>query len=111
AHQVLEATQGHAGVRFFGINQRGSYVAEQLATALGSLLGKEVYASTIDVDYGQGQARFAEEAVPDLSAHPVVLVDDVIFSGLTMLSALNLVMQSGLPPVLLTAALVDRGHR
>ncbi len=41
----------------------------------------------------------------------VVLVDDVIFTGRTVRSALNALMEYGRPKTISLAVLIDRGHR
>jgi len=41
----------------------------------------------------------------------VVLVDDVIFTGRTVKSALSIIFRSGRPQSVRLAVLVDRGHR
>lgn len=111
AHQILEATHGKEQMLVFGINHRGLFVAEQLAAAIGSLTGTEIDVYGISVEYSTQKAQFDEEQLPDWSTLPVVLVDDVIFSGITMYRALELFTTQGIPEQLMTAALVDRGHR
>lgn len=41
----------------------------------------------------------------------IVLVDDVLFTGRTVRSALNAVMEAGRPKFIELAVLIDRGHR
>jgi len=111
AHQVLERNAANQEFAFFGINQRGQYVAELLATALSSLIDKPLSVYEIEVNYQSKEARFVDQDVPLLDHLNVLLVDDVIFSGTTMLAALNLLLSHGEPEQLMTAALIDRGHR
>ena len=46
-----------------------------------------------------------------LNGKNVVLVDDVIFTGRTVRSALNALMEYGRPKTISLAVLIDRGHR
>ena len=48
---------------------------------------------------------------PSLKDREVVLVDDVIFTGRTVKSALSIIFRSGRPQSVRLAVLVDRGHR
>ena len=53
----------------------------------------------------KGQTRF------DADGKTVILVDDVLFTGRTVRSALNAIMELGRPRYIELAVLVDRGHR
>ena len=46
-----------------------------------------------------------------LKDRPVVLVDDVIYTGRTVKSALSIIFKAGRPKSVRLAVLVDRGHR
>jgi len=48
---------------------------------------------------------------PSLKDREVVLVDDVIYTGRTVKSALSIIFRSGRPQSVRLAVLVDRGHR
>ena len=48
--------------------------------------------------------------VHELSNKPVVVVDDVLYSGSTLLNVVAILLQAG-PKTLRTAVLIDRGHR
>lgn len=113
AHQVIEATAGDNHIILFGINQRGQFVAEQLASAIGSLLAQDILTYDIRIDYKTNVVHFDEQQLlpEDLANHYVVVVDDVIFSGITMFKAINYLIASFSFKSLMTAALVDRGHR
>jgi pyrimidine operon attenuation protein/uracil phosphoribosyltransferase len=47
----------------------------------------------------------------DINARTVVLVDDVLFTGRTIRSALDALVDFGRPTAIQLAVLVDRGHR
>ena len=53
-----------------------------------------------------------ERNIPfSLNGKNVVLVDDVIYTGRTVRSALNALMEYGRPKTISLAVLIDRGHR
>jgi pyrimidine operon attenuation protein / uracil phosphoribosyltransferase len=47
----------------------------------------------------------------NLKDREVILVDDVIFTGRTVKSALSIIFRSGRPQSVRLAVLIDRGHR
>jgi pyrimidine operon attenuation protein/uracil phosphoribosyltransferase len=62
---------------------------------------------------GAGHRSPAPTTVPDrgIDGAAVVLVDDVLFSGRTVRSALDALTALGRPQAVRLAVLVDRGHR
>ncbi|QID16893.1 bifunctional pyr operon transcriptional regulator/uracil phosphoribosyltransferase PyrR [Nitrogeniibacter mangrovi] len=98
-----------------GIHTGGAWLAERLHEALGirQPLG------TIDVafyrdDYGERalQPQLRRSAIPfDMEGAPVILVDDVLFTGRTTRAALNELFDYGRPARVDLAVLVDRGER
>lgn len=57
-------------------------------------------------------ARIEPTEIPfDLESSTVILVDDVLFTGRTIRSALDALMDLGRPDRVQLAVLVDRGHR
>jgi pyrimidine operon attenuation protein/uracil phosphoribosyltransferase len=47
----------------------------------------------------------------NLRDRTIILVDDVIYTGRTVKSALTIIFRSGRPQSVRLAALIDRGHR
>lgn len=107
AYQIAEENRDEADILIVGIKERGFEVARLLAGYLSSLTDRKVslYQYTVDSgmeeDFENGDAEFRY----------MVLVDDVIFSGQTMFTALESMMRKVEPTIVRTAALVDRGHR
>lgn len=113
AHQVIEATAANTKIVLFGINQRGQFIAEQLASAISSLVSEEILTFDLFVDYKTNEIRFDEvnQLPANLAEQNVLVVDDVIFSGITMFKAINYLIERYSFKALMTAALIDRGHR
>jgi pyrimidine operon attenuation protein / uracil phosphoribosyltransferase len=90
-------------------------VAERIA----SVEGVEVPTGALDVtmyrdDLRLRPARTLEHTeIPDCGVdnRTVVLIDDVLFSGRTIRSALDALNDLGRPRVVQLAVLIDRGHR
>lgn len=98
-----------------GIHTGGAWLAQRLHSALG--IGPPL--GTIDVafhrdDHGSGslhtQKRRSE--IPfNMEATPVILVDDVLYTGRTTRAALNELFDYGRPASVELAVMLDRGER
>jgi pyrimidine operon attenuation protein/uracil phosphoribosyltransferase len=100
AYQIAEDNRDEQPITIVGLKKRGYAVARQLSEQLKSLSNNEVTLVKPDqLNSNEVKNEF------------VVLVDDVIFSGTTMLEAIQTVFQNISPNTLRIAVLVDRGHR
>jgi pyrimidine operon attenuation protein / uracil phosphoribosyltransferase len=98
-----------------GIHTGGVWLAERLHDALGLAIP----CGTLDVsfyrdDYEQiGLHRDVKRSdIPfEVEGRPLVLVDDVLFTGRTIRAAMNELFDYGRPKSIRLAALVDRGGR
>lgn len=119
AHEVLERAKGSHDLVLLGIPRRGVPLAARLAARISEIEGVPVPAGALDVtmyrdDLRLRPARALERTdIPDggVDGRLVVLVDDVLFSGRTIRSALTALDDIGRPRAVQLAALVDRGHR
>ncbi len=118
AHEILERNHGSAGVVLVGLQRGGVWLAERLAAAIARIEPVEVPCGALDValyrdDIGMRPImRQNPTMIPfDLTGRDVVLVDDVLFTGRTVRSALNAVSDFGRPRTVQLAVIVDRGHR
>src|SRR3954466_14751888 len=98
-----------------GIHTGGVWLAERLHDALGL----ETALGTLDVsfyrdDYDKiGLHRDVKRSdVPfEVEGRPLVLVDDVLYTGRTIRAAMNELFDYGRPASIRLAALIDRGGR
>lgn len=118
AHEVLEANRGAGNLAIVGIVTRGALLAEQLAALIKQIEGAEVPVGTLDISFYRDDLamRLNPEVhrsdIPfDVESRDVVLVDDVLFTGRTIRSAMDALMDYGRPCSVQLAVLVDRGHR
>jgi len=119
AHEVLERNRGTTGLVLLGIPTRGVPLARRIAERIAEVEGHRVPVGSLDVtmyrdDLRLRPARTLEhtEVPPDgVEDKVVVLVDDVLFSGRTIRSALDALHDLGRPRAVRLAVLVDRGHR
>ncbi len=118
AHELLEANRGGQDLVLMGIQTRGVPLAHRLAAHIHDIEGVDVPVGALDVtlyrdDIGRGEVRpLSETRFPaDVDDKVVVLVDDVLFTGRTIRSALDAVLSVGRPSAIQLVVLVDRGHR
>jgi pyrimidine operon attenuation protein/uracil phosphoribosyltransferase len=118
AHEILEANKGAANLAFVGIVTRGAALAETLAAKVREIEGAEVPVGTLDISFYRDDLaiRLSPEVhrtdIPfDVEGRDVILIDDVLFTGRTIRSAMDAIMDYGRPCSIQLAVLVDRGHR
>ena len=98
-----------------GIHSGGVWVARRLRDLLD--LANEI--GLIDVsfyrdDYGERglHARVKPSSIPfDVEGRPLILVDDVLYTGRTTRAAINELFDYGRPASIQLAVLADRGRR
>lgn len=117
-HQVLELSHGAQGLVLLGIPTRGVPLAHRLARSIAEAEGLEVPVGVLDItmyrdDLRRHPTRAAGRSqIPaPLEGRTVLLVDDVLFSGRTVLAALDALKDIGRPGRVMLATLVGRGHR
>jgi pyrimidine operon attenuation protein/uracil phosphoribosyltransferase len=112
AWQLLEDNPEEKEIILVGILTSGNLVAEMLADSLRSISGLNVRSATLRIDKHSQVAGAAELSLPagELEGKVVVLVDDVLNSGKTLLYAIRPFLSIDLSK-LRTVVLVDRNHR
>ncbi|MEP0821232.1 MAG: bifunctional pyr operon transcriptional regulator/uracil phosphoribosyltransferase PyrR [Ignavibacterium sp.] len=119
AHEVLERNKGIENVALVGIRTRGEHLANRLRDVLVGIEGKRVPVGYLDITLYRDDLRGrldqpelkSTEILFDIAGRTIVLVDDVLFTGRTVRSALNALMDLGRPASIQLLVLVDRGHR
>jgi pyrimidine operon attenuation protein/uracil phosphoribosyltransferase len=119
AHEILERHHGAADLVLIGIRTRGEFVAHRLRDKIEQIEGAALPLGVLDVTLYRDDVRQhlrqpevrATEIPFDISGRTVVLIDDVLFTGRTIRSALDALIDLGRPRAIELAVLVDRGHR
>ncbi|HLB62539.1 MAG TPA: bifunctional pyr operon transcriptional regulator/uracil phosphoribosyltransferase PyrR [Actinomycetota bacterium] len=119
AHEILERNKGAGEIALVGIAARGDDLARRLAEEIARIEGVKVPVGVLDITFYRDDIGLRAEAPEvketrigfDVSERTVVLVDDVLFTGRTIRSAMDALMDMGRPSVIQLAVLVDRGHR
>lgn len=116
AHEIIERNKGLDKTVLVGIHTRGVPLAQRLGRELAAIEGRDVPVYDFDISAYRDDDRKNPIAVSDAGkfnadGQTVILVDDVLFTGRTVRSALNAIMELGRPQFIELAVLVDRGHR
>ena len=125
AHEIIEGNPDLERVALVGIQTRGVPLAQRLRRLIHEFSGEEVSSGSLDITFYRDdvQVRGGE---PPRQAQPVVrstrldfalegmtcvLVDDVLYTGRTIRSAIEALFHYGRPARVQLACLADRGHR
>ena len=119
SHEIIERNKGIDNVVLIGIKTRGIPVAERIASKIEAIESQKIHTGQMDITlYRDDLSKKQIEPVVngtkidfDITDKIVVLVDDVLYTGRTVRSALNALMDVGRPKAIQLAVLVDRGHR
>lgn len=118
AHEILEGNSGAEGLGLVGVMSHGDILAESLAAEIRRIEGVDVPVGRLDISFYRDDVatRLAPEVhttdIPfSVDGRTVVLVDDVLFTGRTIRSAMDAIMDYGRPAAIRLAVMIDRGHR
>ena len=121
SYEIIEQYKSVEDLVLIGIKTRGVHIAKRLQKKIESIENKSVLLGEIDITLYRDDRHESDPTVDpiingtnipfSLNGKNVVLVDDVIFTGRTVRSALNALMEYGRPKKISLAVLIDRGHR
>ncbi len=118
AHEVIERNKGAENLAIVGIVRRGANIANEIADEIEKIEGIRPPVGKLDISFYRDDVtrRVAPvihktEINFDVDGKDIILVDDVLFSGRTVRSALDALMDFGRPATIQLAVMVDRGHR
>jgi pyrimidine operon attenuation protein / uracil phosphoribosyltransferase len=118
AHEIVEKHPDLERLVLVGIYTRGVTLAERLRGLIAEFAGQDVPTGALDISFHRDDMR--EHPQPVVKAtrldfpidhRSVVLVDDVLYTGRTIRSAIEALFSYGRPDRVQLAVLVDRGHR
>ena len=118
AHEMLERNGGPEGLALVGLKSRGARLAERIAAVLEGIDGTRIDVGGLDPRLYRDDLEVAgtkpvqpTEIDFNVEGRPVVLVDDVLYTGRTIRAAMDALIDFGRPASIQLAVLVDRGHR
>jgi len=117
-HEILEHNKGGEKLALVGIRTGGDHLAKLLQTRINEIEGLEVPLGAVDITMyrddlaSRGNLPIGKTDIPfHLDGKQVILVDDVLYTGRTIRSAMDALMDFGRPSTIQLAVLIDRGHR
>lgn len=120
AHEIIERNKGTQNLVLIGIKRRGLPLAEMIAGNIEMIEGVKVPILELDISYYRDDLsqKYPEPNLNvkpridyDLNHKTVVLVDDVIYTGRTVRSAMDAILDIARPDYIQLAVVIDRGHR
>lgn len=118
SHEIIERNKGSENIIFIGIQKRGVPLAKRIKENIESLFNSEIKLGKLDISFYRDDVN--EKIKPDvditdmlfeIKGKDIILVDDVLFTGRTIRSALDAIMDFGRPKSIQLVVLIDRGHR
>ena len=125
AHEIVEKNppgvggSDSAGLAIVGIHRRGAILAERVHALVSELVEPAVPLGSVDISFYRDDlsirpaAPIVQNTELDfpIDGRTIVIVDDVLYTGRTVRSAIDAVIDYGRPGRIQLAVLVDRGHR
>jgi pyrimidine operon attenuation protein / uracil phosphoribosyltransferase len=119
AYEVIERHGQSRDLALIGIQRRGVELAKRLKAILEDRLGGTIPLGSLDINlyrddwtHMDNQPVIHKTQIPfDVQGREIILVDDVLFTGRTIRSALEAILDYGRPQRVELLVLVDRGHR
>lgn len=115
AHQIVEPNDAQEGLVILGVRRGGEALARRIAAEIERIAGRAPALGFLNINLYRDDRvthELPESQIPvELSGRTVVIVDDVLYTGRTIRSALDAVTDFGRPAAIRLCVLVDRGLR
>ena len=120
AHEILEKNKGTDNLILAGVKRIGLPLAKKIGENIFNIEGVKVPIVELDISFYRDDLskKFNDpnlnkrpEIKEDLNGKTVVIVDDVIFTGRTVRSAMDAILDIARPDYIQLAVVIDRGHR
>jgi pyrimidine operon attenuation protein/uracil phosphoribosyltransferase len=119
AFEIVEKDRDLGSLAIVGIRTGGEFIGRRLQKEIEKIEGVDIAYGVIDITLyrddllsAQSQPTLRGTDLPfRIAGSRIVLVDDVLFTGRTIRSALDAIIDFGRPRTVELAVLVDRGYR
>lgn len=119
AQNFIASFHSLESVAIIGMQTRGVQIGKRIQKEIKQITGEETDFGILDVTFYRDDFRTklkipqvqVTEIPFDLYERDIILVDDVLFTGRTVRSALNALMDYGRPRTIKFCCMVDRGRR
>ena len=117
AHEIIEGNRD-MGFVLVGIYTRGVYLAQRISRNIAKHEDYRIPVGKLDpILYRDDQkpqilsSMKSNQLDCDINEKTIILVDDVLYTGRTVQSALGVLLKKGYPKTVRLCTLIDRGHR
>ncbi|HSP88276.1 MAG TPA: bifunctional pyr operon transcriptional regulator/uracil phosphoribosyltransferase PyrR [Ignavibacteriaceae bacterium] len=119
SHEILEKNKGSKTLVLLGMRTRGEYLSKRILNKIKEIENIGIPFGVLDVTLYRDDFRTrlkqpqvsVSDITFDLNEKDIILVDDVLYTGRTVRSAMNAIMDMGRPSTIQLVVLIDRGHR
>lgn len=119
SHEIIERNKGVKDVVLIGIKTRGIYLARRIGNEINKFENTSINIGELDISFYRDDLEkiHSQPTVNgskiefDIKDKIVILVDDVIYTGRSVRSALDAIMDIDRPRAIQLAILIDRGHK
>lgn len=119
AHEILEKNKGSKNLILMGMRTRGEFLARRIKDKIKKIDNENLPLGVLDVTLYRDDFRMrlkqpevsVSDITFDINEKDIILIDDVLFTGRTVRSAMNAIMDLGRPSSIQLCILIDRGHR
>ena len=117
--QIIEKVIDYDNTYIVGIRRRGEYIANRIIDSISRNNKKPLKSGVLDITVDRDDlseiANMPEVKSSnigfDVNGKTIILVDDVLFTGRTVRSAIDALLDYGRPSKIMLAVIVDRGHK
>jgi len=115
-YQLIESHNNFANTVLIGVQPRGTYLNNRILERLALIVPNNIASGNVDISfYRDDLMRRDEPIIPEImdidlsvEAKKVVLIDDVVFTGRSIRSAINAILTFGRPESIELLTLVNR---
>ncbi len=115
-YQLIESHNNFANTVLIGVQPRGTYLNNRILERLALIVPNNIASGNVDISfYRDDLMRRDEPIIPEImdidlsvEAKKVVLIDDVVFTGRSIRSAIDAILAFGRPESIELLTLVNR---
>lgn len=119
AHEILEKNKGAENIALVGIQTRGEFIANRIKQKIKEIEGVDVPTGILNITLYRDDVRVrlkqpevkATNILFDINDKDIILIDDVLYTGRTVRSAMDALTDLGRYSSIQLLVLIDRGHR
>lgn len=117
SYEIIEKNKGSQNIVLVGIKTRGEFLAKRIANKISEIEGTMPPSFAIDISTFRDDVprdkrlKLVPKEEISVDGLVVIIVDDVLYTGRTVRSAIEFVSEVGRAEKIQLAALIDRGHR